>query len=316
MSMKLFFVIILITVVGCTSTPISMQVQPTEFLSPTNSPAPTLTVNPTSTPIPFPTAARSITPIVSITPQPGFDIWDAGSVIGAYTVQFPEDKWMENSTVLKHKTLLGCSVGLHGGSDICMSGRCEQTGVILGDAGFSKTMVGKGMSIYVSNAVRYWISYEIIAQEQPQKCIQEGEEVLATILLRPERGCSDRAEFVEDITIPDNTSIPAGTTFTKTWRIKNVGTCTWTHDYSLYLVGRIPGGDFYNKKNLQEAVRPNETVNLAIELTAPSIQGMARWEWMLQNDFEDLFGVGKRSYTQMPGDPFWVQINVVPAPTP
>lgn len=316
MNMKLFIVMILIAIAGCTSTPISTQVQPTEFLSPTNSPAPTLTVNPTGTPIPIPTFTPSITPIASITPQPGFDIWDAGSVLGAYTVQFPEDKWMENSSVLKHKTLQRCSVGLHGGSDICMSGGCKQTGIILGDAGFSKTIMGEGMAIYVSNAVRYWISYEIIADEQPKKCLQEGEEVLATILLRPERGCSDRAEFVEDITIPDNTSIPAGTTFTKTWRIKNVGTCTWTHGYSLYLVGRIPGGDFYNKKNLQEAVRPNETVDLAMELTAPSIQGTARWEWMLQNDFEDLFGVGKRSYAQMPGDPFWVQINVVPAPTP
>ena len=197
-----------------------------------------------------------------------------------------------------------------------MSGGCKQTGIILGDAGFSKTMVGENFSIYVSNALRYWISYEIRAEEQPKQCMQEGEGVLSTISLRPEKGCSDRAEFVGDITIPDNTSVTADTTFTKTWRIKNTGTCTWTRNYSVYLVGRIPGGDFYQISYLEENVDPNEIVDISVELTAPSVPGTARWEWMFQNEFQDLFGVGKRSYTQMPGEPFWAQINVLPAPTP
>ena len=306
----------LIALLGCSSSPTSTETLPTNTQSPTL----VLTVTPTpistSTPIPFPTSTPSVTPIASITPRPGFDIWDAGSVIGYYTVQFPEEKWLENSSVLKHKTLQGCSIGLHGGSDICMSGGCEETGVILGDAGFSKTMVGETFLIYVSHAVRSWISYEIRAEEPPKQCIQDGEEVLATITLRPERGCSDRAEFVADITIPDNTSFPAGTIFTKTWRIKNVGTCTWTHEYSLFLVGRIPGGDFFQISNLQEIVYANQTIDISVELTAPSAQGIARWEWMLQNEVEDLFGVGKRSYTQNPGDPIWVQINVVPTLTP
>jgi hypothetical protein len=93
-----------------------------------------------------------------------------------------------------------------------MGGGCKETGIILGDAGFSKTMVGDSFSIYVSHAVRSWISYEIRAKEPPEQCMRDGEEVLATITLRPERGCSDRAEFVANITIPDNAAIPAGTT--------------------------------------------------------------------------------------------------------
>jgi len=257
-----------------------------------------------------------MTPIASITPQPGFDVWDAGSVVGYYTVQFPEDKWVEGESILKHKAIPQCAIAIHGGSDVCMSGSCKETGIILGDAGFTKTTFEGSFSIYVSQAVRSWISYEIQAFELTEQCMRDGEEVLATITLRPERGCLDRAEFIKDITIPDNTSIPSGTTFTKTWRIKNTGTCTWTNRYFLVVVGRIPGGDVFEMRDLEEIVYPNQTVDISVELTAPSEPGIARWEWMLQNEVQDVFGVGERSYEQMPGDPFWVQIKVVPAATP
>src|SRR5574338_1618752 len=42
----------------------------------------------------------------------------------------------------------------------------------------------------------------------------------------------DQAQFVRDVTIPDGTVFAPGATFTKTWRIKNAGTCTWS-GYSL-----------------------------------------------------------------------------------
>ena len=315
MNTRSLIVVGLIIITGCTSSLRSSPTKPTILSSPTI--FPTHTTIPSSTPIPFPTSTPSITPIASITPQPGFEIWDAGSVVGRHTVQFPEDKWTENGTILRHKTLQLCSIELYGGSDVCMSGGCTETGLILGDAGFTKTMLGKSSAIYVSRAVRSWISYQIngFEEEQPGRCIQEGEEVLATIVLRPERGCFDRAELVKDIPVPDP-SIPTGSTFTKTWRIKNVGTCIWSHKYSFYLVGRVPGADFYHKLDLPSVVYPNQTVDISVELTAPSIEGIARWEWMLQNEFEDQFGVGERLYTQMPGDPLWVQINVVPATTP
>ena len=40
------------------------------------------------------------------------------------------------------------------------------------------------------------------------------------------------------MTIPDNARIPPGTFFTKTWRIRNIGYCTWTEDYALVFVNR------------------------------------------------------------------------------
>ncbi len=45
--------------------------------------------------------------------------------------------------------------------------------------------------------------------------------------------CTNSAAFVADVTIPDNSDIPASTNFTKTWRVKNTGTCVWGPDYTL-----------------------------------------------------------------------------------
>jgi hypothetical protein len=44
--------------------------------------------------------------------------------------------------------------------------------------------------------------------------------------------CIDRALLTGE-TIPDGTQISPGATFTKTWKFRNNGTCTWTPQYSL-----------------------------------------------------------------------------------
>ena len=41
----------------------------------------------------------------------------------------------------------------------------------------------------------------------------------------------DRAQFVGDVTVPDGTEFDPGEDFTKTWRIMNNGSCTWTTSY-------------------------------------------------------------------------------------
>ena len=37
----------------------------------------------------------------------------------------------------------------------------------------------------------------------------------------------DWAQFVSDVSVSDGTLMLPGTTFTKTWRLRNIGTCTW-----------------------------------------------------------------------------------------
>ena len=43
----------------------------------------------------------------------------------------------------------------------------------------------------------------------------------------------DWAAFITDVTVPDGTQFAPGEVFTKTWRLKNIGTCTWTPDYDI-----------------------------------------------------------------------------------
>jgi Ig-like domain from next to BRCA1 gene len=38
----------------------------------------------------------------------------------------------------------------------------------------------------------------------------------------------DKSIFLEDVTIADGTTVLAGSRFTKTWRVQNVGTATWS----------------------------------------------------------------------------------------
>jgi len=45
----------------------------------------------------------------------------------------------------------------------------------------------------------------------------------------------DAASFVRDVTVPDGTKMEPGDDFTKTWRLLNAGTCSWTTAYRLVL---------------------------------------------------------------------------------
>src|SRR5512143_599465 len=58
--------------------------------------------------------------------------------------------------------------------------------------------------------------------------------VPAAVLAQPARAATaDWAQFVADVTIPDGTRFAPSATFQKTWRLKNIGTATWTTAYSL-----------------------------------------------------------------------------------
>ena len=93
-------------------------------------------------------------------------------------------------------------------------------------------------------------------------------------------GCDDAA-YVSDVTIPDGTIVAAGESFTKTWSIRNTGTCTWTTDYGI---------DFYSGNDLDgsatsltESVAPNETVYISVDMVAPSTTGDYVGYWRMFN---------------------------------
>lgn len=126
----------------------------------------------------------------------------------------------------------------------------------------------------------------------------------------PPGTCEDAASFVKDVSIPDETRFDGGESFTKTWRLKNEGTCTWTVDYDLYFIsGYSLGGP--GVKALQGDVSPGRTVDISVDLKAPTSDGTYKGFWMLRNKDGGLFGTGEDA-----NSPIWVSIIVGPEPDP
>jgi len=119
-------------------------------------------------------------------------------------------------------------------------------------------------------------------------------------------GCTDRAQFVSDASVPDGMLFAPGAAFVKTWRLMNVGTCTWTRSYNLVFFSGDPmsgpGGI-----PVPVTVAPGATVDLSVSLIAPGSNGTYQGNWKLRNSNGLLFGV--------PGE-FWVKVTVGQTPTP
>jgi hypothetical protein len=107
-----------------------------------------------------------------------------------------------------------------------------------------------------------------------------------------------------DLTIPDDSLIPAGQGFTKTWKLVNVGTCTWAMSYyASFFYGDRMGAP--ETVPLQATVLPAQSVEISIDMVAPSAPGTYQGNWKLSNPAGVLFGIGPN------GDsPFWVRIIV------
>lgn len=120
----------------------------------------------------------------------------------------------------------------------------------------------------------------------------------------PNAGGQDRAQFVADVTVPDGTDFKAGEAFTKTWRLLNAGSSTWTTEYALVFVSGAQMGGAASVP-LPQNVAPGDTVDVSVDLTAPQENGLQRGFWMLQNAAGGNFGIG-------PGFDlaFYVEINV------
>jgi len=114
----------------------------------------------------------------------------------------------------------------------------------------------------------------------------------------------NRATFIADVTVPDGTNFAQGGSFTKTWRLRNDGTCTWTTGYSLVFDhGTSLGGP--SAIGLPTTVAPGNTVDLSVNLVAPSADGVYQGFWMLQDGSSNRFGIGYNAAVA-----FWVKITV------
>jgi hypothetical protein len=101
-----------------------------------------------------------------------------------------------------------------------------------------------------------------------------------------------RAEYVADVTIPDGTIVSPGNSFWKTWSIKNTGSCSWNSSYKfVFMDGDVLGGAYVY--NFPGVAAPNDTVEIPIQLFAPTITGSYTGYWKIQAPDKTIFGVGQ-----------------------
>lgn len=103
--------------------------------------------------------------------------------------------------------------------------------------------------------------------------------------------CTDYAAYVADITIPDGTMVPPKTTFTKTWAIRNAGSCTWTPEYSMVWIGGDLKGNPNKVPLTSTNILPGQTAHVSVSLSAPDEFKKYRSFWKLMNKSGQIFGL-------------------------
>jgi hypothetical protein len=100
-------------------------------------------------------------------------------------------------------------------------------------------------------------------------------------------GCLNSA-LISDVSIPSGTTIKAGDSFTKTWNVKNTGTCEWTRDFKItYVGGDIMGSD---TKKIRQVVGPGSSAEISLDMVAPGTTGTITSAWQMADDNGKLFG--------------------------
>ncbi len=114
----------------------------------------------------------------------------------------------------------------------------------------------------------------------------------------------DWVQFVRDISVSDGSLMAPGQAFSKTWRLRNIGSCAWTRNYSLVFVS----GDRMQARSayaLPRTVQPGDSLDVTVDFIAPTGGGNYRGYWMLSNASGRTFGFGPNAQT-----PFWVDVTV------
>lgn len=96
----------------------------------------------------------------------------------------------------------------------------------------------------------------------------------------------DELVYVNDLTVPDGSSILAGKSFKKTWRVRNNGSVTWQGYYLEHVSDERMDGP---KSVPLPPLQPNESGEVSLNLVAPSTPGRHRSTWKPRNALGHLF---------------------------
>jgi len=134
----------------------------------------------------------------------------------------------------------------------------------------------------------------------------------------------NRAQYISDVNYPDDTTMLINTSFTKTWRIKNTGSCTWTSGYKII----FDSGDRMNAPDettlTSGSVPPEATVDVSVQLKAPGAVGTYRGNFRFRSPDNIVFGIGasgmETCWVQIKTDTLHIVVPLIPilinSPTP
>lgn len=120
--------------------------------------------------------------------------------------------------------------------------------------------------------------------------------VTPTVTLTPEGldqtqtaqvGCTNKASFVSDVTIPANSYLTASSNFTKIWRVENTGTCDWIGYQLVHASGDLMSA---NSPQAIPMVDSGANADLSVDMSAPGSPGTYTAAWVLRASDGSVFG--------------------------
>ncbi len=85
-----------------------------------------------------------------------------------------------------------------------------------------------------------------------------------------------------DVNIPDGTQMQPGQDFVKTWKIKNIGTCTWGAGYAVVYAGYTDQMSGVPQP-INGVIGPGQEVEISVQFKAPTKVGEYVSAWTLAN---------------------------------
>lgn len=97
--------------------------------------------------------------------------------------------------------------------------------------------------------------------------------------------------FVSDVTIPDNTKVTPGQSFTKTWKVLNSGSCAWESGFIFNVIGGDAMGGV--AVTLNQTVESGRQYEFSVPMVAPTNKtGIIKGTWQLSDANGNFFGDG------------------------
>lgn len=126
----------------------------------------------------------------------------------------------------------------------------------------------------------------------PEPTVTKEPTVTPTLDNPVENGVPCFAMNMTSETIDDGTRFLSGSTFTKTWTVRNNGNCVWDPTYSLEFSHGEAMTDVTSIP-LTTTVYPGDSYTFSVDMTAPVTDGVYKGYWHVKTPYGGYMGVGE-----------------------